>query len=304
MLAGLLLVAAALFLTAKNLQEQKQAENAAQAVLGQLSAQIPSQVPSEETLAVAGASGEEIAWPMDAQGNPMPWPLGEDGKPCPVVEDASGVQFAWPQQETVDGRWHADASGAILPWVADGNGNLLPWPLDVGGSALSWAEISNDWSGIVQSLAPYAAEQPIFVRNPDMEMPVEKIDGNYYIGILEIPSQELSLPVMSEWSYPNLRTAPCRYSGSVYSGDLVIAGHNYARHFGVLKNLAENEDICFTDTQGNVFYYRVCQSETLEETDVERMQAGEWDLTLFTCTYGGEKRVAVRCELLGYDAAP
>ena len=38
--------------------------------------------------------------------------------------------------------------------------------------------------------------------------------------------------------------------------------------------------------------YRV---ETLPETAVEEMRAGEWDLTLFTCTYDGRARVTVRC---------
>lgn len=35
--------------------------------------------------------------------------------------------------------------------------------------------------------------------------------------------------------------------------------------------------------------------ETLPETAVEEMRAGEWDLTLFTCTYDGRARVTVRC---------
>ena len=34
---------------------------------------------------------------------------------------------------------------------------------------------------------------------------------------------------------------------------------------------------------------------TLPETAVEEMRAGEWDLTLFTCTYDGRARVTVRC---------
>ena len=51
------------------------------------------------------------------------------------------------------------------------------------------------------------------------------------IGILEIPALDLNL-VISSWSYSSLRLAPCRYSGSAYKGDLVIAAHNYQSHFG------------------------------------------------------------------------
>lgn len=66
------------------------------------------------------------------------------------------------------------------------------------------------------------------------EMAATEIEGEDYIGILEIPSLEIVLPVMAEWSDSNLKIAPCRYHGSAYSGDLVIAGHNYRTHFGAL----------------------------------------------------------------------
>ena len=57
---------------------------------------------------------------------------------------------------------------------------------------------------------------PAYVLNPDMEMPETEVDGHRYIGVLEIPALELELPIMSQWSYPNLKIAPCRYQGSAY----------------------------------------------------------------------------------------
>jgi len=42
----------------------------------------------------------------------------------------------------------------------------------------------------------------------------------------------------------------------------------------------------------------VAAREVLLPTAVEEMTAGEWDLTLFTCTLGGRSRVTVRCELV------
>lgn len=40
--------------------------------------------------------------------------------------------------------------------------------------------------------------------------------------------------------------------------------------------------------------YVVAAHEQLERTDVQKMLADSWDLTLFTCTYGGANRVTVR----------
>ena len=146
------------------------------------------------------------------------------------------------------------------------------------------------------SISENIEEIPQYILNPDMEMPVVEIDGHQCIGILEIPCLELELPVITEWSYPDLKYAPCRYKGSAYTDDLIIAGHNYSRHFGELKTLSAGDEIIFTDMSGNEFIYQVLQIDTLNNTDVDKMESGNWDLTLFTCTYGGVNRVTVRCE--------
>ena len=147
--------------------------------------------------------------------------------------------------------------------------------------------------------APAAAEEtflPDYLLNPEMEMPSEEIDGRSYIGVLRLPTLGLELPVLSEWSDSGSRAAPCRYSGSAYLDTMVIAGHNYSGHFGTLKNLAPGDALSFTDMDGNVFSYTVVELETLPPYAVEEMTSGDWDLTLFTCTVGGQSRLAVRCE--------
>lgn len=140
-------------------------------------------------------------------------------------------------------------------------------------------------------------EIPDYSLNPNMEMPTETVDGNGYIGILELPSLELRLPVMSQWSYAGLKIAPCRYAGSAYRNDLVIAAHNYYSHFGYLRDLSQGDPVVFTDVDGNVFRYEVFEIETLSSTSVAEMTGGDWDLTLFACTIGGKKRITVRCTL-------
>lgn len=135
------------------------------------------------------------------------------------------------------------------------------------------------------------------VCNPDMEMPVVTVNGKDYIGVLRIPVLELELPVISQWSYPDLKTAPCRYRGSAYRNDLIILAHNYGSHFGGLKNLHFGDSVTFTDADGNVFSYTVVEMEELQPSAVAQMENGEWDLTLFTCTTGGQSRFTVRCIL-------
>ena len=137
---------------------------------------------------------------------------------------------------------------------------------------------------------------PDHVLNPEMAMPEENIDGRSYIGVLDIPALELSLPIISEWSYDALQIAPCRYSGSTYLDNLVIAGHNYRSHFASLPQLQPGDTVTFTDMDGNVFSYAVSSLETPSPYAVSDMTSGDWDLTLFTCTVGGQSRLAIRCD--------
>lgn len=141
-----------------------------------------------------------------------------------------------------------------------------------------------------------APEVPEYMLDADREMPVQTINGRDYIGVLSIPSLELELPVISQWDYPALKVAPCRYSGSLYQDNLIICAHNYASHFGKLKTLQPGDTVQFTDMDENVVTFRMVERETLGPTDVEGMEAGDWDLTLFTCTVGGQTRVTIRFE--------
>ena len=137
---------------------------------------------------------------------------------------------------------------------------------------------------------------PDYILNPNVEMPTIQINNNSYIGIIEIPYLNLKLPVMSEWSYPLLKIAPCRYKGSAYLDNMIIAGHNYSTHFGNLSNLKSGSKIIFTDADGNTFKYISVETEVLDKSASEEMESGDWDLSLFTCTVSGESRVTVRCK--------
>ncbi|MBR5616861.1 MAG: sortase [Oscillospiraceae bacterium] len=127
------------------------------------------------------------------------------------------------------------------------------------------------------------------------EMTEKEIDGQYYIGYLSIPILELELPVISEWSYPRLRIAPCRHFGSTKTDDLVIAAHNYESHFGKLKQLKTGDLLTFTDMDGEKILYEVQVIDVLQPTAVDAVKNSDFDLVLYTCTYGGESRVVVFC---------
>lgn len=99
--------------------------------------------------------------------------------------------------------------------------------------------------------------QPEYVINTDMELPVEEIDGMKYVGVLKMPTLQLELPVLSEWSGNGRKLSPCHYTGTPYAENMVLAAHNYKAHFQNLRNLKQGDLIIFQDMAGNVFEYTV-----------------------------------------------
>ena len=131
-------------------------------------------------------------------------------------------------------------------------------------------------------------------ESKDGEKSTVTVNGEEYVGYISIPSLALELPVMAQWSYEKLNVSSCRYSGSVETDDLVIAAHNYSSHFGFISKLAAGDRVSFIDINGIQTDYGVVLSDTLSPASVSDMTAGEYDLTLFTCTETGLARVTVR----------
>lgn len=127
------------------------------------------------------------------------------------------------------------------------------------------------------------------------EMETIEINGHEYIGYLFIPTLNIDLPVMAKWNEDNLKIAPCRYSGDYKTGSFVIAAHNYRSHFGRLTRLEVGQEIIFIDVNGQGIVYEVFEIIVLSANEVEEMKSKDYDLTLFTCTYGGDNRYAIRC---------
>ena len=129
----------------------------------------------------------------------------------------------------------------------------------------------------------------------EIRMEELRVDGNGYVGYLSFPTLELYLPVMSDWSVHKLHTAPCHYYGTVSQGNMVIMAHNYQHHFGRLPELRSGDPVYFVNIFGETFFYEVALQEILPSDCIPQLTEGKYDLTLFTCTYGGANRITVRC---------
>ena len=154
---------------------------------------------------------------------------------------------------------------------------------------------------IMEATAP--SEPAPVIQLPEASEPQEEeqmhelyVNDLPCIGYLTIPKLELALPILSTWDYDLLQLAPCRYHGSVAGNDLVLMAHNYQSHFGRISSLETGDHLFFTDVNGTTTEYAVVAQEILSPSAMEEMVSGDFDLTLFTCTYGGQSRITVYCD--------
>ena len=129
---------------------------------------------------------------------------------------------------------------------------------------------------------------------PDTAMPEKEYLGYTMIGTLRVPSVGMELPVLSSWSYPLLNVAPCRYSGSITEGNMILMGHNYKSHFTPLHSVCAGAAVEFENVDGVVYHYQVEEIQHLHRSEGELLPSA-YPLTLFTCTPGGINRIVVRC---------
>lgn len=126
------------------------------------------------------------------------------------------------------------------------------------------------------------------------------IDGEKYIGILEIPKIDVALAVSKDYSFEQMSTSLCRYSGSIEEKNIIICGHNYKSYLDKLKDVYDKDEVYFTDVKGIKTKYVVVETEYIGGNDSSKLYKNEenWDLTVFTCNYSGYMRYLVRCKLV------
>ena len=166
------------------------------------------------------------------------------------------------------------------------------------------AELRKEYSfpKMNEKINPVSSDEPEkpFESKYKPEEITAEADGEEYIGVLQIPSLEIELPVAKEFSYSLLKKTPCRYSGTANEKNLVICAHNYASHFGGLSKLVNDDEIRFIDFEGNVHIYAVSAVEQIKPTDISAVTDDNFELTLFTCNLSGNARLAVKCTQLYY----
>lgn len=115
----------------------------------------------------------------------------------------------------------------------------------------------------------------------DNAMPALAIDGLDVIGLLELPEQDIKLPVGDLQGDPSLTYRPARYTGTLYDGSLTIAGVYSDHELSVMASLEGGETVVFTDMTGEFFTFSVERVRRVSEVSEEVLAAFDADLIWF-----------------------
>lgn len=127
-------------------------------------------------------------------------------------------------------------------------------------------------------------------------MPSMEIDGESYVAVLEMSTHKYRVPVRSVWDEKAVKAVPCRYSGSVYNNSLIIALSDEEGQMDFVNNVNAGDKLTITDMRGERFSYQVTKIENRNEIDKEKLNSGEYDLTLLVEYSGYTDYLYIRCD--------
>ena len=131
----------------------------------------------------------------------------------------------------------------------------------------------------------------------NLTMPMLELDGENFVGLVEVPQYESVLPIYGEWKPSKVSDFPCRYMGTLYDGSLIIGGSDNQGQFDFTKLITNDDVVYVTDVSG--LRYSFVVTEVIKTTDVStgNLTAGEADLVLFARNTYSLDYTVIRCVL-------
>lgn len=130
-------------------------------------------------------------------------------------------------------------------------------------------------------------------------------DNISIIGLIEIPSINISYPILSNSSKDLLKISVCRFSGPLpnRNGNLCIAGHNYKNSmmFSKLYQLNIGDSIFITDLNNVKLEYIIYDKFKVKENNLECINdTNNIEITLITCNdNNNSERIIVKAKMKG-----
>ena len=148
-----------------------------------------------------------------------------------------------------------------------------------------------------QTLAQLIPEAQSFLpeERANNTMPVLALEGQDFIGLLELPQYGSVLPVCGQWGRPD--RYPCRFSGSLYDRTLVIGATSQRGQYNFYREISVGDRIWFTDVTGNRCAFTVRDLRYADHADQAALSGREADLVIFIKNVYALEYIILFCSL-------
>ena len=167
---------------------------------------------------------------------------------------------------------------------------LALWRLDINNSE----KRAQYYVNTLQELIPDPQNAALEERR-DNAMSVLSVDGTDFVGIIEIPHYDSSLPVGAAWGKSS--EYPCRFSGSVYDGTMQIGATTQKGQYDFYRELSVGDTVVYTDMEGNRYTFAVTSLRYEKHVDQATLQREDATLTLFIKNIYSFEYLIVFCDV-------
>ena len=145
-------------------------------------------------------------------------------------------------------------------------------------------------------------------NNSNKDYSNESLPADTIIGIIEIPTLNVSYTIFNGLDDELLKTSPCKFYGDFPNTNnpdnlnLCIAGHNYDNNkfFSNIKDLNINDKIILHDNFDNKYMYSVVKNYEVESDDLSPVYTtitDSYELTLVTCNNFNKNRIIIKAKI-------
>lgn len=152
---------------------------------------------------------------------------------------------------------------------------------------------------VVDSMIPTPRVRTVVGAEPSTHrstMTSVNVGDHDFVGLLELPGDNLRVPVIDEWSTDNIHLSPAAFEGTAETGTLIIGGENTPGQFNKLTGIGDGDEAIFTDVGGNEYHYTATSVETIPNNNLDKLRHNNetWHLTLFAPSPTGSQLAVVR----------
>lgn len=176
-----------------------------------------------------------------------------------------------------------------------GLGLMVAGLLLVLGSALARHLWKTQASRLAEQIEALLPERSVGVPEEysSMDMPALSLDGQGFIGLVELPAYGIQLPLCGHWKPGNVSKYPCRFEGTLYNDSLIIGAS--AAQLSCVKTVGHGDVVKVTDMQGAVYTYRVVNIRRADNAQVSALRRDDARLVIFVRDLYTMEYIIVSC---------